>query len=79
MSMIPEREGDELDAVAAVELVLELHPVQAQRVQEGRQTLHDQEHGDGQHSPHSKGGKEHVEGGQSVVQHHLPQHLGELT
>ncbi len=42
-------------------------------------TLHDEQHADSQHSPHSKGAEEQ-EGivGEAAVQHHLPQHLREL-
>ena len=43
-STILEREWEEFDAVAAVEFVLELDPVKTKSVQEGRETLHDQQH-----------------------------------
>lgn len=43
-----EGEGEKLETLSAVELVLELHPVQAQGVQEGRQPLHDEQDAHGE-------------------------------
>ena len=39
----------ELVAIAVIELVLELHPVQPEGVQEGREPLHHQQDPNGQH------------------------------
>merc|ERR1719359_656351 len=42
-------------AVAVVELVLELDPLQAERVEEGGEVLHDHQHDYRDDSPHRKG------------------------
>eukprot|EP00327_Prymnesium_parvum_P002439 CAMPEP_0182843862 /NCGR_PEP_ID=MMETSP0006_2-20121128/26429_1 /TAXON_ID=97485 /ORGANISM="Prymnesium parvum, Strain Texoma1" /LENGTH=155 /DNA_ID=CAMNT_0024973713 /DNA_START=458 /DNA_END=921 /DNA_ORIENTATION=- len=53
------REGDEPVSVAHVELVLELDPLQAQRVQKGGEVLHHHEHAQVEREPDGEHGEEH--------------------
>lgn len=79
-----EVEGGELDSIAVVELVLELHPVKSEGVEEGRQPLHDQQDGHSEHRKEAKhrDQKRHPDSGgdpQTQTHHHAPQHLRQLS
>jgi len=75
------REGGEANTVANVEFVLEFDPVKTKRVQERRQRLHDQKHGDRRTGPH---GPRSEQNGQTHAtleradQHAIPEHGREL-
>ena len=56
--------GRELPAVALVELILELDPVEAQRVQEGREQLHHAKDAHGHAAPDGEGDDDHRHAGQ---------------
>lgn len=78
-----EREGEELEPSASVELVLELNPVQAKSMEESRQALHDQENCYRQGSKSSKYEEKDEASTQTPhteanVDHHGPEHLREL-
>lgn len=78
-----EGEWDKLEALADVEFVLELHPVQAEGVQEGRKALHDEEDADGEHGEGPKDERQGEEspaapGRQAQAHHHGPQHFRQL-
>ncbi len=80
----PQVEGGELVADAAIELALELDPVQAESVEERRKALHDQQHDKGRHGPGAKGKEEQNNakaalGLEALLQHHAPQHLRQLA
>lgn len=49
-----EGEREELEALTGVKLILELHPVQTQCVQEGWQTFHYKKNGDCENSKEAK-------------------------
>lgn len=76
-------EGKELEALPNVELVLEFHPVQPERVQEGGEALHDEQDADRAHSEAAEDEGQQYEapeapGGQADAHHHGPQHLRQL-
>ena len=78
-----EGEWRELVTSPGVELVLELHPVQPQGMQESREALHDQKDGYRQNSEHSKNDEDPNESSpasraKANVHHHCPEHFRQL-
>ena len=75
-----EGEWRELVTSPGVELVLELHPVQPQGMQESREALHDQKDGYRQNSEHGKNDEDPNESSpasraKANVHHHCPEHF----
>ena len=70
-------------STSLVKLVVELDPVETQRVQESREAFHADENGDGEDKPAGGGGPEAEDGGEAgagdeTADSHLPEHLREL-